>query len=120
MLDRDGHLVPVTCCEWQYAQEAFGNDQAFFLKTIGTVNCAEMEQKLVINHRERRPDSAFLLTVEDLANRWFQKKPFELTPEQKTRLVPYLYHCYRTSVPQLARCLRMERNEVERIIGVKR
>jgi len=119
MLDRDGHLVPVTCCEWRYAQEAFGNDQAFFLKTIGTVNCAEMEQKLVINHRERRPDSAFLLTVEDLADRWFQKKPFELTPEQKTRLVPYLHHCYRTSVPQLARCLRMKRNEVERIIGGK-
>lgn len=116
-LDKDGHLVPVTCCDWQYAEAAFGNDQAFFLKTLGSVNVAEMEQKLVLNHRGHRPDSAFLLTVEDLAQRWFQKKPFELSPEQKTRLVPYLYHCYRTTVPQLARCMRMQRPEVEHIIG---
>ena len=116
-LDREGHLVPVTCCDWQYLEAAFSNDQAFFLKTIGSVNCAEMEQKLEHNHRFRRSDSAFILTVDDIAGRWFQKKPFELTPEQKTRMVPYLYHCYRTTVPQLARCLRMEREEVERIIG---
>lgn len=118
-LDRDGHLVPVTCCDWQYAEAAFGGDQAFFLKTVGSVNCAEMDLKLVLNHRGRRTDSAFFLTVDDLAGRWFQKKPFELTAEQKTRLVPYLYHCYRTSVPQLARCMRMERSEVERIIRKK-
>ncbi len=61
-------------------------------------------------------DSAFLLTVDDWAGRWFQKKAFELSLEQKTRLVPYLYHSYRTTVPQLARCLRMEKEEVERIL----
>lgn len=116
LLDRDGHLIQVTCCDWQYLEAAFGNDQAFFLKTIGTLNPAEMEQKLVHNHRRMSRDSAFLLTVDDWAGRWFQKKAFELSLEQKTRLVPYLYHCYRTTVPQLARCLRMEKEEVERII----
>ena len=119
LLDRDGHLIPVTCCDWQYLEAAFGNDQAFFLKTIGTLNPAEMEQKLVHNHRRMSRDSAFLLTVDDWAGRWFQKKAFELSLEQKTRLVPYLYHCYRTTVPQLARCLRMEKEEVERIIAKK-
>lgn len=119
-LDRDGHLVPVTCCDWRYLESAFGNDQAFFLKTIGSVNCAEMEQKLVTNLRKWRPDSEFLNTVDELAQRWFQKKPFELSPDQKTRLVPYLYRCYRTSVPQLARCMRMEREEIDHILGIKR
>lgn len=117
LLDRDGHLVPTTCCDWAYAESAFGDDQTFFLKTIGTVNTAEMEQKLVHNHRAMSKDSAFLLIVNDMAERWFQKKPFELTIEQKTRIIPYLFHCYRTTVPQLARCLRMERDEVERITG---
>ena len=119
LLDRDDHLVPVTCCDWQYLEAAFGNDQAFFLKTVGTLNPAEMEQKLVHNHRRRSRDSAFLLTVDDWAGRWFQKKAFELSLEQKTRLLPYLYHCYRTTVPQLARCLRREKEEVERIIAKK-
>lgn len=118
-LDADGHLVPVTCCDWQYLESAFSGDQAFFLKSIGTVNCAEMEQKLVQNLRTRRKDSEFLVIVEDLCSRWFQKKPFELTPEQKTRLLPYIYHSYSTSAAQLARCLRMDRAEVERIISRK-
>lgn len=118
-LDADGHLVPVTCCDWQYLESAFNGDQAFFLKSIGTVNSAEMEQKLVLNHRERQRDSEFLVTVNDLCSRWFQKMPFELTLEQKTRLVPYLYRCYRTTANQLARCMRMERADVERILKRK-
>jgi len=118
-LDRDGHLVPVTCCDWQYQEAAFGHDQSFFLKTVGALNYAEMEQKLVQNHRLMRPDAAFLLTVDELADRWFQRKPFELTIEQKIRLVPFLYHCYHTTVPQLARCLRIERSEVKRVLGKK-
>ena len=115
MLDRDGHLVPATCSNWQYLEAAFDHDQAFFLKTIGSLNPEEMKQKLVTNLRIWRPDSEFLLTVNDLAGRWFQNAPAELTPEQKIRLVPYIYRCYRTSVPQLARCLRMPREEVKRL-----
>lgn len=118
-LDADGHLVPVSCCDWKYLESAFGGDQAFFLKSIGTVNCAEMEQKLVYNMRTRRRDSEFLLTVNDLCGRWFQKKPFELTPEQKTRIVPYLYRSYRTTVAQLARCMQMTRADVKHIIETR-
>ncbi len=115
MLDSDGHLVHSTCCNWQYLEAAFDHDQAFFLKTIGSLNPEEMRQKLVTNLRAWRPDAEFLLTVNDLAGRWFQKEPAELTPEQKIRLVPYIYRCYRTSVPQLARCMRMKREDVERL-----
>lgn len=49
LLDRADRLVPASCCDWEYLESAFLGDQAFFLKTIGTVNCAEMEQKLVTN-----------------------------------------------------------------------
>lgn len=119
LLDRDGHLVHATCCDWAYAESAFNDDEAFFMKTIGTVNCAEMEQKLVHNHRSMRPDSEFLLTVDEMAERWFQRKPFELTIEQKIRMLPYIYRCYRTTVSQLARCLRMEKDDVERVVGKK-
>ena len=119
LLDQDGHLVPVTCCDWQYQEAAFGNDQAFFLKIIGSVNYAEMEQKLVHNHRAMRPDAAFLLTVDELSDRWFKRKPFELTLEQKIRLAPFLYHCYHTTIPQLGRCLRLDRDEVKRALGKK-
>ena len=115
-LDRNGHLIPDTCVDADYLESAFSNDQAFYMKTIGTVNCAEMEQKLITNMRVWRPDSDFLPTVNEVSGRWFNKKPFELSLEQKTRLLPYLYRCYRTSVPQLARCMRMDRADVKAIL----
>ena len=115
-LDRNDHLVPATCCDWEYLEAAFNHDEAFFLKTIGSVNVAEMEQKLIHNLRERQTDSAFVLTVSDLAGRWFQKTPAELTLEQKTRLAPYLYRSYRTTICQLARCLKESPETIERII----
>lgn len=116
LLDRDNRLVPASCCDWEYLESAFNHDEAFFLKTIGTVNPAEMEQKLLHNLKERQTDSAFLVTVEDLSGRWFQKTPTNLTLEQKTRLLPYLYRSYRTTVGQLARCLREDPQTIERII----
>ena len=116
MLDRNDRLVPVSCCDYEYLESAFLQDQTFFLKTIGTVNPTEMEQKLILNLKDRQTDSSFILTVNDLSGRWFQKTPADLTLEQKIRLVPYLYRCYRTTVPQLARCLQESPETIERII----
>ncbi len=119
LLDSNNQLVPASCCDWEYLESAFLQDQTFFLKTIGTVNAAEMEQKLILNLKDRQTDSSFLLTVNDLSGRWFQKTPAELTLEQKTRLIPYLYRCYRTTVPQLARCIQESPETIERIIRKK-
>ena len=119
LLDRNDNLVPATCCDYEYLESAFNQDETFFLKMIGSVNAAEMEQKLILNLKNRQPDSAFFLTVSDIADRWFNKKPAELTLEQKTRLIPYIYRCYRTTVPQLARCLQEKPETIERIISKK-
>lgn len=119
LLDADDHLVPASCCDWEYLESAFNHDETFFLKTIGTVNTAEMEQKLTHNLKERQTDSAFILTVEDISNRWFKKAPSQLSLEQKTRLLPYLYRSYRTTIGQLARCLKEEPQTVERMIRKK-
>lgn len=119
LLDRDNRLVPTSCCDWEYLESAFGHDQTFFLKTIGSINPAEMEQKLVLNLRNRQNDTAFRLTVNDLSNRWFQKSPAELSLEQKTRLVPYLYRSYRTTVLQLARCLKEDPETIRAMVRKK-
>lgn len=116
ILDRKGRLDPASACDCQYLESAFNHDQAFFLKTIGSVNCAEMYQKLVSGPRQRQKDDTFHLILADTADRWFHKKIPELTPEMKSRLIPYVFRCYRTSPKQLARCLRMEVHEVEFIL----
>ena len=116
ILDTEGHLEPASCCDWQYLEAAFNNDQAFFLKTIGTLNRAEMHQKLVTNPRLWRNDSEFILTVGDIADRWFKKDIDHLSLDQKTRLIPYLRRSYHTSVAQLARCIRLSKTDVKEIL----
>ena len=116
LLDRNGRLDPASACDCQYLESAFLHDQAYFLKTIGTVNCAEMHQKLVSGPRQWQKDDVFYLTLSDTAERWFQKKIPDLTLQMKTRMIPYVFRCYRTSPAQLARCLRLEVRQVEEIL----
>lgn len=120
LLNADNSVEPASACDWAYLESAFNHDQAFFLKTIGTVNCAEMQQKLVLKGRIRQTDSEMLAIVANLAEKWFHTSIMELTPEMKARLLPYLYRGYHTSIPQLARCLRMQRSAVFRLIPSRR
>ena len=119
LLDSDDRLVPVSCCDWEYLESAFNHDQTFFLKTIGSINPAEMEQKLIHNLREKQTDSSFFLTANEISERWFKKTVAELSREQKTRLAPYLYRSYRTSAQQLARCLKEDTETIKRIIRTR-
>lgn len=111
-IDTDGHLEPASACDYTYLEQAFGHDQAFFLKALGSVNVAEMEQKLVLNGRQRQTDSAMFSIISNLADKWYGVEVKKLTPEQKARILPYLYRSYRTSEAQLARCMGMSRNVV--------
>ena len=117
LLDRHGRLDPASACDREYLESAFHHDQAFFLKTIGTVNCAEMNQKLVTGPRRLQKDDAFYLTLSDIAERWFHKKIAELTMEMKSRMIPYVFRCYKTYPAQLARCLQLEVLQVEEILN---
>lgn len=119
LLNADGGLEPASACDYQYLESAFGDDQAFYLKTIGTVNLAEMQQLLVQNGRMRQKDSEMLAIIATLAGKWFKASIPELTPEQKARILPYLYRSYRTSIPQLARCLRMPRDLVSSLLSAR-
>ena len=119
-LNADGGVEPTSVCDWKYLESAFDHDQAFFLKTIGSVNKAEMEQKLYLNGRVRHTDAQMQAIVVDMADRYYHKTLPELTPEVKARLLPYLYRGYRTTVPQLARCLQLPREVVASLVAALR
>jgi len=121
-LDENGHLDYRTCCDWVYLESAFFHEQIFFMRSIGQVSSAEMKQKLIINHHERKTDIDFYASISDVAGRWFNRTLAQLSIEQKARLIPYSYRSFRTNVNQLARCFKLERDKVRRIlndVGVK-
>ena len=119
VVNSDGSLEPASTCDYAYLESAFNNDQAFFLKTIGTLDPAEMRQKLILNHRIRQTDSQFRAVVTNLADKWYHKDVATLTPEMKARLVSYLYRSYRTTTKQLARCLQLSRETISDLLSYR-
>ena len=116
ILDADGRLEPASACDYKYLESAFGGDQTFFLRMIGDVNPAEMRQKLVLSSRVWQADSEFFVTVSTLADKWYRRPVSELTRPEKSRLITYLYRSYCTSVAQLARCLRLPKEDVMTVL----
>ena len=118
-LDEDNMLAPESFCDTEYLEQAFNHDQAFWLKTIGTLNPAEMEEKLVNAPRVLLPDSELFKEVTDICRRWFSVEISQLPIEKKMRLLPYLWRSRKTTVNQLARILGIERRTVADAVKAK-
>lgn len=118
-LDVDGRLIPASFCDHEYLEQAFENDQAFFLKTLGGQNPAEMRQKLIESPRKMQVDSEFYKSVNDISQRWYQTDLADLSLERKTRLLPYLKRTMKTTPSQLARTMGPNREQVSTILGKK-
>lgn len=117
LLDDSGRLIPSSICDSAYLEQAFGNDQSFFLRTIGSLNPAEMNQKLIDNPRMRLADSEFYKYVAAVSLRWFKAELSRLSLEQKARLIPYISRTMKTSVPQLARTFGLDRGVIRKMLG---
>lgn len=116
-LDDSGRLIPSSICDSAYLEQAFGNDQSFFLRTIGSLNPAEMNQKLIDNPRKRLTDSEFYKHTAAVSLRWFKAELSRLSLEQKARLIPYISRTMKTSVPQLARTFGLNRDVIRKMLG---
>lgn len=116
-LDSENRLIPYSFCDCDYLEQAFEHDQAFFLKTIGGQNAAEMQWKLVEGPRKMLVDSDFYKIVNEISQRWFQTELSGLSFERKIRLIPYLKRTMKTTVPQMARTFSLSRDQVSAILG---
>lgn len=116
-LDGNGSLIPYSICDHAYLEQAFDGDPAFYLKTIGGVNVAEMHYLLEEKPFIRLPDKEFYKSVEELSQRWFKTGLTTLSLERKIRIIPYVYRSFRTTLPQLARVFGLERDRVASILG---
>jgi REP element-mobilizing transposase RayT len=118
-LDEDNMLAPESFCDTEYLEQVFNNDQAFWLKTIGTLNPAEMEETLINAPRALLPDSELFKEVADISRRWFSTEIGLLPIEKKLRLLPFVWRSRKTTVNQLARVLGLERRSVKEAVKAK-
>ncbi|MBO4585117.1 MAG: transposase [Bacteroidales bacterium] len=119
LIDSDNRLIPESFCDTEYLEQAFENDQAFFLKTIGGQNSAEMKYTLEDKPYQMMTDNAFLKSAEETCQRWFKQSLSTLSEEKMHRLIPYLYHTSKTSISQLARVTGMDKARIEEMLRIK-
>ena len=116
LVDAEGCLIPESFCDTDYLEQAFNYDQAYYIRTIGTVNVSEMRQRLVDGPRTMQTDGEVLKDAAAEANRWFGTDLANLSLLQKTRLVPYFSRTRKTTVRQLARIFGLDRETVQAIL----
>ncbi|MCR5408110.1 MAG: hypothetical protein K6E61_03290 [Bacteroidales bacterium] len=119
-IDANNLLEPYSFCDSLYLEQVFNNDQAYFLKMIGSVNTVEMQYDLEERPYLMLPDTELFKSVEELAQKWFSKSVDSLSQEQKNRLIPFLLHTRKTTPKQLARVLGIPRERMPHIPGFRR
>ena len=117
LLDENGHLIPSSFCDTDYLEQVFEGDQAYFLKTIGSLNPSEMKSKLVDLPRHRLSDSEFYKLVNETSIRFYKMELSRISLNQKYRLLVYIKRTCRTTVPQMARAFGMTREQVTAALG---
>lgn len=120
MLNKNGEIEPGSACDWKYLEMIFNNDQAFFLRLIGSVNVADMNYQLSLAKSSRMTDEDFLKTADRYSQEWYRKDTHELSLGDKAKFIGYLGKKVYLSVPQVARCLNMKREDVSSILGHRR
>lgn len=116
LIDDREELIPDSFCAYRYLEQAFEGDPAFFLKTIGGQNSAEMQNKLVTAPRTMLTDGEFFKLANETCQRWFQDDLSAISMERKLRLIVYLFRTCRTTIPQISRVFSLPRKDVSRII----
>jgi len=119
LLNSENEIEPASFCDWQFLEAIFNHDQSFFLKTLGSVNSSEMIYELNISTKRHLTDSEFNLVVSEFSLKWFGAPVSSLSPLQKSKFVQYLKMKVPVSIPQLARCLQMERNVIAQLLNRK-
>lgn len=118
-LNELNEIEPVSACDHAYLEQAFGYDQAFFMKTIGSLNIAEIRYSVEEQPFNMTPDTEFRKIIDDVSVKWYGKNLSGIPLGKKYGLLPYVYRTSKTTVSQLARVFALDRETVRAVIGIK-
>ena len=117
LLDTDFRIVPRSFCDWEYLEQAFEHDPAYWLRTVGGVNSAQMREMLIDGPREMKPDIEVRKAADELCRKWYGRSLKDSSLEQRGKLMYYFSRMKRTTVSQMARVFEMEPERVRRMLN---
>ena len=89
MIDDKEELIPDSFCDHLYLEQAFEQDPAYFLKSIGGQNAAEMQNKLIDGPRTMLTDGEYLKLVNETCQRWFQSEITDISYDRSLGKVTF-------------------------------
>ena len=99
-------------------EKAFINSGKSFLAYLGKCNDSQMEYELAIKPECHSSDTDMIVLTQELSAKWFGiRNIWELSTEQKCKMVKKLYFSNNTSIPQLSRVLGIERDIIRKILS---
>ena len=120
LLNVRGEIEPASACDWRYLEMIFNHDPSFFMRKIGDVNVTQMKYDLKAAGKYKMTDAEFLKTAEEYAMAWYKEHLFEMSHDTKARFLQYLGKKVRLTIPQVARCMQMDRDVVSVLLERKR
>lgn len=120
LVNSSGELEPTSFCDKTYLEQAFSNDQSYFMKTIGNVNSVEMHYNLEERPYMMLPDTELFKSIEEISLKWFNQSVDSLSQEQKNRFIPFLCRTRKTTSKQLARVLGIPPERMPKLSGYLR
>lgn len=117
LIDLDGRLVPRSFCDWQYLEQAFEHDPAYWMRTVGGVNTVQMREMLIDGPREMKPDTEVRKAANELCRQWYGQSLNDSSLEQRGKLMFYYYRMKKTTVSQMARVFEMDPERVRRMLN---
>jgi len=111
-------IEPASAVDYKYVESAFHSHQGL-MQAVFSADKPHLREKLVDGVITRRTDTEFIVTVEDLCQKYFKKSMRELTHENKVKLVSLAWRSFKTSPAQLARCCRLKKDEVRSLLRLK-
>ncbi len=117
LIDEKGFITSESFIRHDLTEKAFMNSGKAFISHIGHCNDAQMEYEMSLKPLTNTTDREMIETVERLAGTKFGKTLSAMNSSEKCAIIKNLYFNNRTSIPQLARVLGLQRALIRKILS---
>ena len=117
-IDESGKITDESFIKIGLVEKAFMNSGKSFLAYLGKCNDSQMEYELAIKPECHSSDTDVIIAAQELSGKWFGiHNLWEISTEQKCKMVKKLYFNNKTSIPQLSRVLGIKREIVRKVLS---
>ena len=117
-VDQDGKIIDESFINTRLVEQAYMHSGKSFLAYLGKCNDSRMEYELAIKSECNSSDTDMIVIAQELSEKWYGiHNLWELSTEQRCKMIKKIYFSNNTTIPQLSRILGIKREIIRRILS---